>query len=118
MPTIINPALVASQAYARPVRQAVGAEFTIRQDQASRSARPAVIAGRRAAPAVQITLSAEALELLAKSRSDVQESRERQVKSTPPDDQLPGEKVTLYAQPGGEELRAYQVPGSRLDITL
>jgi hypothetical protein len=121
MSAIIQQAFVATQAYIRPVQQPVRSGFAIAQDLNPDRSRSAIVSERRTAPAVQITLSPEALDLLARSRNDLHESRERHATGAPAsdsDDASKSEGVQSYAKPEAGADRLYQRPGSQIDITL
>ncbi len=121
MPAIINQAFVATQAYTRPVQQPVRTGFAIAQEPSADRTRSAIVSERRTAPAVQITLSPEALDLLTKSRNDLHENRERHANGAPgieSDGAPKGEPLQSYVKPGAGADAVYQRPGSQLDITL
>lgn len=121
MSATIQQAFVAAQAYVRPVQQPVRTGFAIGQDINPERSRSAIVSERRTAPAVQITLSPEALDLLAKSRNDLHEGQERQTNGLPANDSgdtAKNEGIQAYTKPEAGPDRLYQRPGSQIDITL
>ncbi len=121
MSATIQQAFVAAQAYIRPAQQPTRTGFAIAPELNPDRFRAAIVSERRTAPAVQITLSKEALDLLAKTRNELHEAREQPANGAPAnvsDDTPKNEGSRSYATPDAGADRIYQRPGSQIDITL
>lgn len=134
MSVIFNPALVAARAYVRPSAHPVKTGFVIDPDASSARPRGVAASNRRTAPAVEISLSPEALDLLAKARVNAHDGRNAPAQSATNNDAAGTRGVGLsfddfiaaqnsaptstYSTPGTGSDRAHLQPGSQLDITL
>ncbi len=138
MSVILNPALVAARAYVRPTPLPAKGGFVIDPDASPARQRGVEASNRRTAPAIEISLSPEALDLLAKARANVRDGGSTQTRSATNsdavkvnsrglsfDDFVAAQKpppVSTYPVPGSvpDSLsdRAHLRPGSQLDITL
>jgi hypothetical protein len=129
----LNPALVAARAYVRPSAHPVKAGFVIDSDASPARQRGMVHGNRRTAPAIEISLSPEALDLLAKARANARDDGARTGSATSKDavdtrgaglsfdDFVAAQNstpVSTYSTPGTRSDRAFLQPGSQLDITL